>query len=226
MEKNDITEIKVDNEHECFNVDDKARTDGQNYINSLANTVAKNSEAFDRAIITLSSGFLALSITFIDRIVKLSECTCICLLILSWSFFVISIVINFISIFVAQNECEKRRKLAEKCYFKGDKKSCQSLRDMNNPTQIINIISAGAYIIGTILITIFVSINLTGKGVSNMAEQKKTGNNQQQSKPPEVRQDSVISEGRIKAGGQGAQGAVPPPPPSDTTIVNNTKSQN
>lgn len=213
-------------ENTHFPVDEKSQADGQNYINSLANTISKNSEALDRAIITLSSAFLALSITFIDKVVKLDACISIWLLLLSWGLFVASIVVNFISIFVAQSECEKRRKLAEKCYFKGEKNACQALRDMKSSTQLFNLFSAGSYVVATILITIFVSINVINKGAGTMAASKKGGSNQQQSRPKEIRKDSAGTGGRLITEGKGAQGAVPPPPPSDTTIVNNTKSQN
>jgi|GEM_PF-3687655 len=205
-----------------FTPDGQSERDGQQYVNQLNETIAKNADALDKLIITLSSGFLAISITFVDKVVPLGTAIFKPILILSWLCFVVSIILNVISFFVADHECNRRKLLAGEFYFKGNKASGIKLRNSTTLTHVLNYFTAGFYVLGTLLITAFVSSNIYFKGGCCMAEQKKVT---QPQKTKEFRTDSIeFSEGR-KAVTESVESAVPPPIPVDSTIVNKTDIQ-
>jgi hypothetical protein len=231
---------------QTFTVNDKSRLDGQNYINNLNEIIAKNADAMDKLIITLSSGFLAISISFIDKIVPLGIAHLLSLLLMSWSCFVLSIIINVISFFVAHHECNRRKRLATEFYFEGIIHAGVELKRETVITQIINYFSAGFYLAGTVFITLFVSLNIYFSGGTSMADQKLTAQSQNASveikganDPTRKRETPDEGRGRPTSAGtpsipahdtiaddkdftRGRTSAIPPSPPIDQTIVKKT----
>lgn len=63
-----------------------------------------NSETYDRSMLSLSSAFLALSVTFIKDIVPVKELLCTWLLYLSWGggLFALTIIVIFLSFIYGQ----------------------------------------------------------------------------------------------------------------------------
>jgi hypothetical protein len=163
-----------------------------------------------------------MSISFIDKIVPLSAACCKYLLILAWSSFVLSIILNVVSFFIANHECNLRKKAAGEYYYKGSYKAKDKLCNENSITHRLNIFTAASYVIGTILLTLFVSINIYQKGADAMSDKK------QVSKPiikKEIRTDSADSQIRDrKIITEEVHGAVPPGPPIDRTTINRDKT--
>lgn len=129
-----------------------------------------NSQIFDNAILTLSSGSLAVSLTFIRDIVPIDKATCIGLLKFSWWLFGFSIVITIASFIVSQIGIKKQLNYAENYYLKG-KDEFRSKRNLPAIfTDYLNNISGALFILGVLITVIFVSINM--KGESQMEKEK------------------------------------------------------
>jgi hypothetical protein len=204
-----------------FEPDTQTRQDGQTYINLLNETISKNADNFDKLIITLSSSFLALSIAFIDKVVPLDTAIYKMLLISAWILFICSIILTLVSFIISELECNKRKNLAGEFYFQGIGQSGKELRSFMSVTRIFNYFTAGLYILGTVLITVFVSTNIYCKGEHSMA-------NQRQGHQQENREDSVqFSRKHIytETRGDSAEFAAPPPPPVDDTIINRSDAE-
>ena len=101
------------------------------------------SKSFDKAMITLSAGALALSITFIDKLIA-SIVVGKVYLVLSWIGFVVALMSILISFLLSQSAFRKQREILDHVYSgAGNQKSnCFSII-----TNWLNIISISFFII-------------------------------------------------------------------------------
>ena len=132
------------------------------YDKQLLADRSKSYEAFDKAILTLSGGGLALSLTFINNIIPLATAKNIGVLIVSWVLFALSILITLTSFVSSQFALEKQRKLAEDYYLKNDEAAPTRPNIWNRTTRILNLISGLFFIVAVVLLLYFVNLNLKG----------------------------------------------------------------
>lgn len=78
------------------------------------------SETFDKYMVTLSSGALGVSLTFIKDIVPLKEAVCISSLIASWIAFVLCILITLISFRLSIHALEEMVPCLDAYYLRGE----------------------------------------------------------------------------------------------------------
>jgi hypothetical protein len=193
--------------------------EGRKFIEELQEIEIKNSEAFDRTIISLSTGSLGFSIAFLDKIVPYNKADFLLLLIVSWGLLSVTIILNIISHFIANWECEKLKGFSVQFHFHFKEEFKGKLNKFKSKAAILNIASAGLFIVSICLIVLFVSINIL-KGDTPMAD-KGRGNQRPPVSIPEIRIPSgprggEFSEGEVK--GQ-TDGAIPPSAPSDTSTT-------
>jgi hypothetical protein len=79
------------------------------------------SDEFDRALLTLSSGTLALSLAFIKEVVPLGQATHLNLLVASWISFIACIVITLASFRFSIVAQERHLEFASRFYIDGDR---------------------------------------------------------------------------------------------------------
>ncbi|HVN94987.1 MAG TPA: hypothetical protein VMT62_01025 [Syntrophorhabdaceae bacterium] len=121
-----------------------------------------NTEKYDNAILTLSTGVLAISLAFIKDIVPLDKSQCLFLLKASWWVFGLSIVSTLLSYILSHFAIKRQLRYAEKYYL--DKKE-RYLRKKNRPktwTEFLNWASGVLFIAGIVTTICFVSLNLKG----------------------------------------------------------------
>ena len=121
-----------------------------------------NSEKYDNAILTLSTGVLAISLAFIKDIVPLGNCQYVALLIISWCVFGASIVSTLVSFALSQVAIKRQLEYAEKYYLE---EKDEYLRKKNRPailTEFVNYASGILFIAGIATTICFVSINIEG----------------------------------------------------------------
>jgi small-conductance mechanosensitive channel len=119
-----------------------------------------NSEKFDNAILTLSTGALAISLAFIKDIVPLKIAQNIWLLRASWWLFGFSIISTLVSFAASQCGISRQLKYAEEYYLN---KKDEYLKKRNYPAILTDCLnySSGILFIAAIIFTImFVSSNL------------------------------------------------------------------
>lgn len=124
-----------------------------------------NSEKYDNAILTLSTGVLAISLAFIKDIVPLANSQYVVLLIISWCAFGASIVSTLVSFALSQVAIKRQLDYAEKYYLEEkeeylSKKNCPAIL-----TEFVNYASGILFIAGIATTICFVSINIKG-GIS------------------------------------------------------------
>ena len=126
---------------------------------SLIDIMLKESLAFDKAILTLASGALGLSLTFIRQIIPNIKNGTIHLLENAWISFGISILITLISFLTSIFACRKGIKILEGEYINENKnKKCKNINYLAIITTCLSILSIISFIIGTFFLASF-SIN-------------------------------------------------------------------
>ena len=114
-------------------------------------------QQFDKAILTLAAGALALSITFINQIAPQPKPNSVCFLILAWSLFSFSILSTLISFLTSQVACRQARDILDQQITGQDPNHRSTAKTRTNR---LNYFSIGTFIFGVIFLVVFSSINL------------------------------------------------------------------
>ncbi len=127
---------------------------------SLVDAEKASAQQFDKAILTLAAGALAISLTFINQIAPNPKSWTLYILFSAWLTFCFSILSTLISLLTSQLACSRQREILENEFFE----TKQQQDAQNNPaksTQILNWISIVSFIIGVLLLAIFSISNLS-----------------------------------------------------------------
>ncbi len=125
--------------------------DHRKYLNEIAE---RNIVNFDKAILTLSSGALAISIVFIDKIIGPNGVNYIPILVLAWFSFLAAIVLNLWSYLSGYEEITKEIEDIDK------KKKTSNDSVLKNKTHKSNICVLVLFTVGTFALLIFSLINM------------------------------------------------------------------
>ena len=172
---------------------------------------------YDKWILTLSGGALALSITFIDKISKKPAIETLCWLKISWICLVLSLLTALLSLVTSQAAIRENRNELDLAYTenRGPK---EFSRRFTNFTNYLNWGSLLLFITGIALLCYFSLLNIDNsikKGDKKMEKPQSSTSSQSQNvvigdgytPPPPPPTTSQSGEGR---------GFVPPPPPPPT----------
>jgi hypothetical protein len=128
--------------------------------------VADQTDSFDKAMLTLSSAALGVSLAFIKDIVPLGHITWKAALVLSWIAFALCIIVTVVSFRVSIRGHKHRRDLLDEIYKKKDRTLAQNLR-----TSVWSKILTGCtwaalflFLAGLVLTVIFVVKNVSSTG--------------------------------------------------------------
>lgn len=116
----------------------------------------KSEDDFDKNITYISAGALALSLTLIDKVVDVSNSICKWCLIVSWSLFTASLLLNLVSHYVSSL-------FHDKTIEDVDNKSPCLMENFNRRNKIIrtiNIVNILLLIGGVIFVVIYSSVNI------------------------------------------------------------------
>lgn len=118
-----------------------------------------NSENYDKAILTLSTAFLGLSIAFVKDIVPPSQACYLCLLWGSWILLVFSVASTIVSFLVSQKAIEEQFEKAERYYRENDPTALDRGL-LAKATDWLNRLSGVLFLLGILFTVLFVSANL------------------------------------------------------------------
>ena len=133
----------------------------EKFRENLLEASLSNSNNYDKAILTLSSAALGLSLTFIKDIVPFKDIINYWTLVLSWVFFLISIVVTIISFILSQWAIKRQLKYAEEYYLNGKENFFNKKNICKDLTTIFNHISGIIFILALILTIFFVTSNIS-----------------------------------------------------------------
>jgi hypothetical protein len=126
-----------------------------------------NSTIYDTSILTLSSAFLGLSVTFIKDVVSpLSTASYLPVLYCSWISFCIAIIVTVCSFMLGQRGYKKLLDGAERYYLKQDEDAFKISDTISKQIENANYLYGASFILGAILMLFFVITNFMR--ISNM----------------------------------------------------------
>lgn len=118
-------------------------------------------QQFDKYVLTLSTGFLSLSVAFFKDIFPEAELTHKEILITSWILFSASILTTLLSFLASQQAYTRQLQITEDYYIKEDKKALEARNIWATATKVLNICSAAFFVLAVTATVHFVSINFT-----------------------------------------------------------------
>jgi preprotein translocase subunit SecG len=135
-----------------------------NIFNSFRDELYKrqlsNTENYDKAILTLSSAGLAISLTFIKDIVPLEKADFLFLIKFGWVCFLISIVVSIIAYLMSNKAIDVEMDKAEKYYVNGDESAFSKKNHFSTINNILNRFTGLSFVVAIIAIVMFVILNL------------------------------------------------------------------
>lgn len=120
-----------------------------------------NSENYDKAILSLSTVFLGLSLTFLKNFVPHPLACTVWLLYCSWGALATAVVATVLSFLVSQRAIDVQLKKAEAYYLNADETALRK-SVIARVTDWINLGSGIAFVSGVLLTTAFVIMNFNG----------------------------------------------------------------
>lgn len=115
---------------------------------------------YDKWILTLSGGALAISITFIEKIAKNPSIETLVWLKLSWFCFVLSLLISLLSLLTSQSAIRENRKELDSSYREGRSPRIKFRRLHTCITNACNWGSLSTFIFGVIFLCVFSFANI------------------------------------------------------------------
>ena len=125
----------------------------------LSKRELSNVENLDKAILSLSSAGLGLSLVFIRNVVELAEASHLWLLHLSWLMFVLAITSTLSSYLFGQCALNKQREFIEKYYLENDEDAGKQISFASRMTYILSYVSVFTYIAAVSFTALFIMYN-------------------------------------------------------------------
>jgi hypothetical protein len=165
----------------------------------------KSADQHDKAILTVASGGLALSITFLKDIAPNPLPETWKYLGVSWACFVVGILAILLSFLTSQSACRKQRDFLDELYQKGSVAVAAKKNWWSSWTNGLNWVSYALVFFAVVFFTLFSWLNLGKGGHETMTDTPQNQQVQSSMKPIEVK-----------------GGAVPPKPPVAPTMERKT----
>jgi len=167
---------------------------------------------YDRAVLAISSGALALSVTFIEKIAATPQQWTLFILVPGWLLLLVTIILHLFSLASSQNATSEQIRILDQQYstYFSAADVAQAVRDgWTEPinlyatrTKKLNIYSQITLFLGIVLILTFSSINICVKKETDMATPKSPPTQTTNTKTKSIRGSYTPPTGQI-----------PPPPP-------------
>lgn len=131
------------------------------------------SHNLDKLILGLSSGTLVLSVTFIDKIIGLGEIQTLYLIIMSWIFLLITLIINIATYFFSMRASVRARKILKDWFNSGKEDAPETNNWLGKTANGLNTLSLITLALGILFLTRFAINNINIINTMNNDEQNK-----------------------------------------------------
>jgi len=124
-----------------------------------------NSDAFDKAVLALSTVFLGLSIGFLKDFIPLHLAQWQGVLVFSWLALVASVVLTVVSFFLGQQAALTQLEYAQQYYLEEKDEYLTKKNPQAIAAEWVDRVSAGAFVLAVVATVLFVVVNLEGAGM-------------------------------------------------------------
>lgn len=125
----------------------------------LVDRQLSNSEGQDRAILTLSSSGLVLSVTFVRFVIDLNEAVYKWLLLTSWAFFALAVVSTILSYLIGQKAINDSIDVSYKYYIEDDDNYENVVPCSSKINDFVNLLSSITFMLAVVSIAAFIALN-------------------------------------------------------------------
>lgn len=159
----------MSSESKCFyrTEEDQKRSEElhDKFRDELLKRQLSNNENYDKAIITLSSAGLALSLTAINSVIPFSGAQSIWLIKLTWISFLITVAGALSAYVIGNKAIDKQLKIAEDYYINGLVKAQSEKNKYSTVNTWLNIFVGVAFTVAIASMISFVFVNLSGDNI-------------------------------------------------------------
>ena len=144
-----------------------------NQYDKVEDSVASQTDSFDKGMLTLSSASLGVSLAFIKDTVPLSQATWVNILELSWVAFSLCIVVTVISFRVSICVLKERRALLDRMHETKDRSLAQSARESRCSRMLTGCTYTALtlFLAGLAFTVIFLVKNVSSSSINGNAKQ-------------------------------------------------------
>ncbi|WP_289102767.1 hypothetical protein [uncultured Marinobacter sp.] len=132
----------------------------------LINRQLSNSESQDRAVLTLSSSGLVLSVSFIRFVVELEAAVYTWLLYASWGLFATAVISTILSYLVGQKAINDSIEVSYKYYIEDDDDYQDVIPVSSKVNDKVNLISSVSFMFAVVTVALFIALNVNPKEAS------------------------------------------------------------
>ena len=133
-----------------------------------------NTENYDKAILTLSSAGLAISLTFLKTIVPISSAQYMVLMKISWWSFLASIILSLVAYIVSNAAITREMERAEKYYLEQNESVFSKPNIFSVINNWLNKIIGLFFSCAVIMLVVFFTLNVQNKDIQTMTDKKST----------------------------------------------------
>lgn len=124
-----------------------------------------NCQERDRAVLTMATAMLGISVTFIDKVVNIVDASHIWILVTAWAGFILAIVTTLWSFHASQIGLEKQLELGRRYYIDEDEGALSESNKKGGNwgkflTDSLNLISSVSFVIAVVLLVVFIAVNI------------------------------------------------------------------
>ena len=170
--------------------DSEAKKQFINYRDKLLQILAKNSENYDKSILSLSSAILAITLILIKDVININEALYLWELKAAWALLILSIVLTISSYITGRFAIEKQLKNAEKYYLQGQHAYLTKINIWKPFTKTINMASGFSFIFAIIFLVCFVSTNIKEYNMSEGNQKQAPIDNR--TTIPDIKKESIV----------------------------------
>jgi len=155
MCQSDKIERTPEEQARAVEIHDKSRED-------LLKRQLSNNESYDKAILSLSSAGLALSLTAVKFVIPLNNATDVWALKASWVLFLITVILSLSAYLIGNKAISKQLEIQEDYYIKRLIKAQTESNKYSTINSIFNTVTGGVFACAISLVIYFVTVNLHG----------------------------------------------------------------
>jgi len=152
--------IETKSNAEVFILDEERKKIYSETRKELLARELSNSEAFDKAILSLSSALLGISLAFIKDIIRAGAACNKEFLYYSWYLFASAIVLTLISFMMSNLGIKRQLKYAQRYYLDGKAEYLKKSNIYARLTDLANILSGISFILAIAFTVRFVTLNI------------------------------------------------------------------
>ena len=144
------------------------------YREDLLKRNLSNTENYDKAILTLSSASLGLSLALVKLIIPIQEASFFWMLYSNWALLILSIFSSLSAYLISNKALEKELSKARSYYLENDESAFDIKNGYIKYNKTLNYFTGVAFSLSIILIVLFVALNMETLKMSNKENQVKT----------------------------------------------------